>query len=424
MATSRHVAASDGIAAIAHRGRTLRLSPMSEENGTDKTEAANADIVPEGSPTRRRLGRVGVILALVSGLLIMAVAGIAFAGYTYSKQFEGLILPGATVAGVDLGGLDADRALDAVEEAVGPQLDRKITIRHRDRTWEVSPRELGARSDAADAVAEALGASEDASFFDKTRMRLLDSELDFDREVAITYPKQGARGFIQGIASDFHRDPRDASVDGSTGWVEFTTEKSGRKVRVRKSRGRLLEALREGKSQVRLAVKEIEPEVTRDDYAQVLLVRIGENKLYLYEDGKIVREWIVATGLPEYPTPTGIFEIELKRYMPTWVNPSPDTWGKDLPATIAPGPGNPLGLRALNWTAPAIRFHGTTNIASLGHQASHGCVRMSNTDVIELYDRVEVGAAIVSVNVGYGSPLYEEPTAVDVETTEAGGGND
>lgn len=397
---------------------------MSEENGTDKPEAANADIVPEGAPAGRRFSRAGVILALVTGLLIVAVAGIAFAGYTYSKQFEGRILPGATVAGVDLGGLAADRALDAVEEAVGPQLDRKITVHYRDRTWEVSPRELGARSDAADAVAGALAASEDASFFDKTRMRLLDSELDFDREVAITYPKQGARGFIQGIASDFDRDPRDASVDGSSGWVEFTASKSGRKVKVRKSRGRLLEALREGKPQVRLAVKEIEPEVTKDDYEQVLLVRIGENKLYLYEDGKIVREWIVATGLPEYPTPTGVFEIELKRYMPTWVNPSPDTWGKDLPATIAPGPGNPLGLRALNWTAPAIRFHGTTNIASLGHQASHGCVRMSNADVIELYDLVDVGTTIVSVNVGYGSPLYEEPTAVDVETTEAGGGND
>lgn len=399
---------------------------MSDGDGTEKTEsgaeAANAEVVPGPAESKRGLSRLGVIAGLVAGLLLVSVAGIAFAGYSYSKKFEGRILPGTTVAGVDLEGLHPDQALDAIEAAVGPQLDRRITVRYGDRTWKVTPRELGARSNASDLVAAAMAASEDTSFFEKTRMRLFDSDLEFQREVAITYPKQGVRGFIQGIASDFDRDARDASIDGSTGWVEFTPERNGRKVRTRKSRAALLEALTEGKRRVELAVKELQPEVTLDDYQQVLLVRIGENKLYLYEDGEIAREWTVATGLPEYPTPTGIFSIELKRYMPTWVNPSPDTWGKDLPATIAPGPSNPLGLRALNWTAPAIRFHGTTNIASLGHQASHGCVRMSNADVIELYDLIDVGTAIVSVNVGYGSPLYEEPTAVDVETTEAGGG--
>lgn len=399
---------------------------MSDGDGTETTqsgaEAANAELVPGPAEPKRGLSRLGVIAGVVAGLLLVSVAGIAFAGYSYSEKFEGRILPGTTVAGVDLEGLDADQALDAIEAEVGPQLDRRIKVRYGDRTWKVTPRELGARSNAAEVVAAAMAASDDTSFFEKTRMRLFDSDLEFRREVAITYPKQGVRGFIQGIASDFDREARDASIDGSTGWVEFAPERNGRKIRARKSRAALLEALAEGKPRADLAVKELEPEVTLDDYRQVLLVRIGENKLYLYEDGEIAREWTVATGLPEYPTPTGIFSIELKRYMPTWVNPSPDTWGKSLPASIGPGPSNPLGLRALNWTAPAIRFHGTTNIASLGHQASHGCVRMSNADVIELYDLVDVGTAIVSVNVGYGSPLYEEPTAVDVETTEAGGG--
>ena len=51
-------------------------------------------------------------------------------------------------------------------------------------------------------------------------------------------------------------------------------------------------------------------------------------------------------------------------------------------------------LRAVD--APAIRFHGTRAIDSLGTDASHGCVRLSNADVIELYDLVEVGAVIIS----------------------------
>jgi len=112
--------------------------------------------------------------------------------------------------------------------------------------------------------------------------------------------------------------------------------------------------------------------------------------------------------------------------MPTWVNPSPDTWGKDLPASIPPGPNNPLGLRAINWDAPAIRFHGTQALYSLGYNASHGCVRMANEDVIELYDLIDVGTPIVSVAVAPPKPLYGVTTLVDEETTKerkADGGN-
>jgi hypothetical protein len=102
--------------------------------------------------------------------------------------------------------------------------------------------------------------------------------------------------------------------------------------------------------------------------------------------------------------------------MPTWVNPAPDTWGADMPESIPPGPGNPLGLRAINWSAPAIRFHGTSATYSLGYNASHGCVRMANEDVIQLYDMVEVGTPIVSVIAGELKPMYSsssiDPTPV------------
>ncbi|MGH2729382.1 MAG: L,D-transpeptidase family protein, partial [Actinomycetota bacterium] len=113
--------------------------------------------------------------------------------------------------------------------------------------------------------------------------------------------------------------------------------------------------------------------------------------------------------------PEGIWEITEKRYLPTWVNPDPEGWGKDMPASIPPGPGNPLGLRALNWSAPAIRFHGTSATYSLGYNASHGCVRMSNDDVIALYDMVDVGTPIVSTVVAPLRPLYvsaPDPTVV------------
>lgn len=378
---------------------------------------ANSELVARAGGRWRK--RILVTLAILAGLLLLALVGVGYAGYRYSERYEGLILPGARIAGVEVGGMERDRAVKKVKAALAPQLDREITVTYKDREWSVSPRELGARSNARKVVKAALRASNDTSFFDKTKMSLFNDGLSFNREVAITHPRQGTRGFVEGLASAFDREPKEASLDYSTGWVEFVPEKNGRKVRVAATRDAVLQALKDGESEVELATKDLLPETTvEEDFSQVLLVRIGENKLYLYEDGEITQDWTVATGLPEYPTPTGVYSVELKRYMPTWVNPSPDTWGADLPASIPPGPSNPLGVRAINWTAPAIRFHGTTNVASLGHQASHGCVRLSNDDVIQLYDLIEVGTPIVSVQAGTGTTFYDNQTSVvDIETT-------
>ena len=57
-------------------------------------------------------------------------------------------------------------------------------------------------------------------------------------------------------------------------------------------------------------------------------------------------------------------------------------------------------MRAIDWNASGIRFHGTQALSSLGHNASHGCVRMSTEDVIELYDLVDIGTPIVSIHTG------------------------
>ena len=385
-------------------------------------EPANATVVAErrsrwwrARGAHRALVVVGVLMAL--GLLL--AGGAAYAGYQYSEKYEGKILPGSTIAGVDVGGMTEPQAILAIKDAIGPQLDREIDITWKDKSWTVTPRELGARSNARSAVNAALKASEEQSFMQKVRMRVLGDVLGFQRDVAITYPRQGAQGFVEGLAAGFDKEPVDAAIDYSTGWVETTESKTGRAVKIRSTRSKLLAALKSGEQDnVALDVETIEPAVPNGDFDQILLVRIGENKLYLYEDGEIVDQWDVATGLPEYPTPTGLYEVTLKRYLPTWVNPSPDTWGADLPAEIPPGPGNPLGVRAINWDAPAIRFHGTEAVYSLGYNASHGCVRMSNADVIELYDLIDVGTPIVSVEVAPPRVMSSaSATAVDQETT-------
>lgn len=362
------------------------------------SERATTPLPPASGPSRRRfVPRLRTIVFLVLlALPLAAAAGIAKATYEYSDEYEGRILPGATIAGVDVGGMNRKKAMRTVKRALQPQMDRTVKVVWEEEVWKVTPEELGARSDAAAAVERALAQSGDVSMWDKAQMRFLDEDFDFDDDVALKYPKKGAEAYIQGLASEFNRQATDASIDYSSGWVEFVKERMGREIQAEESSKALLSALRRGERVARLDVKTFKPEVTTEDFDQVLLLRQSDFTLYLYEDGKITNEWPVAIGQPAYPTPTGIWHVIDKVIGPSWTNPDPDGWGADMPAYIPPGPDNPLGVAAVYWDAAGIRFHGTSATGSIGTAASHGCVRMYNEDILELYDLIDVGATIVS----------------------------
>jgi lipoprotein-anchoring transpeptidase ErfK/SrfK len=66
-----------------------------------------------------------------------------------------------------------------------------------------------------------------------------------------------------------------------------------------------------------------------------------------------------------------------------------------LPRFMAGGPGNPLGARALYLGHTEFRIHGTNQPDTIGHAVSSGCIRLDNADVIDLYNRVQVGAKVV-----------------------------
>src|SRR5437660_1008885 len=85
-------------------------------------------------------------------------------------------------------------------------------------------------------------------------------------------------------------------------------------------------------------------------------------------------------------------------------------WGAGEPLVVGPGPGNPMGPRALYITAPGlIRIHGTSDPASIGRYASHGCIRMQNADVTTLYPMVAVGTHVVVVGYRPASAGYWDP---------------
>ena len=66
-----------------------------------------------------------------------------------------------------------------------------------------------------------------------------------------------------------------------------------------------------------------------------------------------------------------------------------------LPRMIAGGPGNPLGARAMYLGGTEYRIHGTNDPTTIGKHVSSGCIRLTNEDVEDLYNRVQVGAKVV-----------------------------
>lgn len=116
-----------------------------------------------------------------------------------------------------------------------------------------------------------------------------------------------------------------------------------------------------------------------------IVVSIPDRKLALIEDGSVVKVYPTAVGRATNPTPSGTFTIVQRISNPAWYGP-----GK----VVAPGKGNPLGTRWLGLSRKSYGIHGTNEPRSIGRNASHGCVRMRNRDVEDLFARVAVGDVV------------------------------
>ncbi len=92
----------------------------------------------------------------------------------------------------------------------------------------------------------------------------------------------------------------------------------------------------------------------------------------------------------------GVQKIARKAEWPDWYPPSEMISRQPyLPRMTAGGPGNPLGARAMYLGTSEYRIHGTNDPTTIGKTVSSGCIRLTNEDVIDLYNRVAVGAKVV-----------------------------
>jgi len=116
-----------------------------------------------------------------------------------------------------------------------------------------------------------------------------------------------------------------------------------------------------------------------------ILVSSLARKLALIENDHVVKTYPVAVGAASTPSPTGIFAVVNRIPHPTWYQP-----GKVVP----PGKNNPLGTRWMGLSLKGFGIHGTNSPRSIGRAASHGCIRMRNRDVEELFEFIREGDVV------------------------------
>jgi len=113
-----------------------------------------------------------------------------------------------------------------------------------------------------------------------------------------------------------------------------------------------------------------------------IVISIPDRKLALIEDGKVVKVYPVAVGSPATPSPSGEFRVRERITNPTYYAPG---------NVIGPGKSNPLGTRWIGLGQRGYGIHGTNEPRSIGKRASHGCIRMNQADVEELFELVRAG---------------------------------
>ena len=334
---------------------------------------------------------------LVAALLLVLVGG-AVAAYAYDSSRDDLIAEGVTIAGVHVGGMRTAEAQRVLDRQLKPALETPIRVTHNRKHFTLSARDAGVRADVAAMVDEALARSRDGSIITRVARDVTGGEENAQVPARVSYSPVAVKRLVRRVSRGVNRPARDAQLNFPS--LDEVKERTGIEVQ----RGQLSQRIEQALSvpgvdrSVQTPVRVIQPKVTRDElaakYPTLLVVDRGAFQLRLYKHLNLVKSYTVAIGAVGFDTPAGMYHIQNKAVNPAWSVPNSD-WAGSLAGTVVPGgtPENPLKARWLGIFNGA-GIHGTDETYTLGTAASHGCVRMSIPDVIDLYDRVRVGAPI------------------------------
>jgi lipoprotein-anchoring transpeptidase ErfK/SrfK len=336
-----------------------------------------------------------IILAATLAFLFIGVVAV----YAYDSSNDDQIAHGVKAGGVDIGGMSTSAARAKVRRQLEARLKRPLYAVYHDDRFKLTPEQARLKINADAMVDEALRKSREGNILSRTWRGVTGGKVHEDIPVRASYSKPAVAALVKHVSSSLDRAAQDASLSYDTGELRPVKAKKGREVKtdvLAEDLGSAL-SLPQGDRTVPVTVASTMPKVTTRDlakkYGTVVAVNRTTHQLTLLKRLHTVKSYPIAVGMQGLETPAGQYPVQDKQVDPWWHVPNSAWAGKLAGHVIPPGPADPLKARWIGITGGA-GIHGTIETASLGSNASHGCIRMAIPDVIDLYDRVPLGSTI------------------------------
>jgi len=153
-----------------------------------------------------------------------------------------------------------------------------------------------------------------------------------------------------------------------------------------------------------------------------VVINLPEFRMYYFhKGGEVVSSYPVGIGREGWSSPLGQTSILRKQAKPSWYPPKSileehAANGDPLPSVVPPGPDNPMGPFKMNLAMSGYVIHGTNKNFGIGTRVSHGCFRMRNEDITELFPQVPVGSTVTIVNQPYKLGVINGELYLEVHT--------
>jgi lipoprotein-anchoring transpeptidase ErfK/SrfK len=360
----------------------------------------NATVQERPSPVSRRTGRRRSrsrlpLVALVFVLLLASAAAVA--AYVYDHARRDRIAPGVKIGGVDVGGLSADAArARLIERAVQPRR-RTLTVHAGRHAFRLPATRSKITADLDVALDRALTDSRRGWIGARVADGLTHKRIPESLSLRIHYAPGVVSHLTERVSAALRRAPVDASVKPSASGLSVKHSHRGRALNEaalkRRVAASLVSARRPGT--ITATTHPVEPKVSTaalaDRYPAYIIINRRAHVLRFFQHLKPAQTYPIAVGRQGLETPGGLYDVQWKETNPSWHVPNSD-WAGDLAGkTIPPGPDDPIKARWMAFNGGA-GIHGIdpSEYGSIGHDASHGCVRMRIPDVISLYSRTPV----------------------------------
>ena len=334
------------------------------------------------------------LVALVALGLLLAV-GV----WAYDDAQKDHIASGIKIGGVDVGGRSADSARKIIKREVVKPLQQPVVVTYDGKSYTLTASQLHPTADIDGMVQEAIDRSREGNILDRVSRYASGGSVDANLQTRVKYDKKAVKDFVNHLAEQVDQDAVDATVVPSGGRLAKHAGEAGQAVdKAEMTKQINVAAQSPGRDQpVQAVVKTTKPEVTTKDlasaYPRYIYIDRGSFTLRFYSHLKLVKSYTIAVGQQGLETPAGLYHALDKQVDPSWHVPNSAWAGSLAGQVIPPGPADPLKARWIG-IFDGAGIHGTDELSSLGSAASHGCVRMAIPDVIDLYDRVQVGDPI------------------------------